>query len=145
MPNIETRDRFAKFDIDATLGDIKTDLSKIYRKALTAFVREMASKIPVLTGQARSSVIGAAKELGLDPRITLSAAPVTNNPQLKAKMMARGNNPRRGRTLGHGALLISDNRARSVSISRHGTQDRRIILQSGKKRNGTPWKLDVEP
>lgn len=96
MPRIETRDRFAKFDIPKWTSDVEAEISRVYDRAIVAFVQAAAPRVPVLTGQARASLVGAAESLGLDPGISI--APVGKK---------EGNTIERGKTLGRAQLKIS--------------------------------------
>lgn len=105
MPRIETRDRFGKFNIPKWTAEVEVEIRRVYDRAVIAFVKATSTKIPVLTGQTRAALVGAAESLGLDPGISYTAAPVSSGDKEYAE--SRGNTIERGKTLGRAQLKIT--------------------------------------
>lgn len=142
---IELRNRLKHFDIDDFNQGVKKELERVFKLGTVAFVQESAKHIPSLTGQARATLFGVARDLGVRPGFSVNDEPLSENRDQRKRLRDAGNSVNRGRKFGTAELKITEKQATlrvtiSLTAAQNGyeyfarwEEDRWAALPAGRK------------
>lgn len=98
------------FNGNALTKEVQAEGRRIFEQAAIEFVQDAASKVPSLTGQAKSALINLATQLGLDPGISPDSPPISENMHLYFYLTNAGNSVVRGDELSFAAISTTRDR-----------------------------------